>query len=134
MAHFKWFIERFFRRTPAVETVVAAVFPERDRAFAETFYKRWSAQEYLLVQLGDGYEGLSPDSFFESAWFYFIWPPIRDGDGAIIGIHAEDEMATLQVNCDFGAIGYEYDKSWVKLAEGLPQFVQSLRDAGWTDE
>lgn len=134
MAHFQWFIERFFRKAPAVETIVAAVFPERDRAFAESFYKPWSAQKDLLVQLGDGFEDLNPDSFFKSAWFYFIWPPIPDGDCAIIGVHAEDDMATLQVDCDSGSIGYKYEQSWIELADGLPHFVQSLRDAGWTDE
>lgn len=134
MRTIKRLVEQIFRRVPSLGEVVDQVFPENQRQFAKAFYKPWSNRKFLLVQLGDGCDLLSKERFFASAWFYFIWPPIAERDWTIIGTHAEDELGTIIVRKNSGSICYKYDEIFVDLAESFPDFIRSLRAAGWTEE
>jgi hypothetical protein len=134
MGAIKRFLEQVLGRTPSLGDVVGQVFPEKDREFAKAFYERWSNRKYLLVQLGDGYDQLSRETFFASAWFYFVWPPIEENEWAIIGTHAEDELGAVIVRKGSGNVCYKYDDTFVDLSDSFPEFIQSLRAAGWIEE
>lgn len=134
MCTIKGLLRRVFDPAPSLEVVVGQVFPEKDREFAKAFYKRWSDRKFLLVQLGDGYDELSRETFFGSAWFYFIWPPITEREWAIVGTHAEDDLSVIIVRKGSGNICYKYDDTFVDLADSFPEFIQSLTAAGWTIE
>jgi len=123
-----------FARVPSLGEVVDQVFPENDRQFARAFYKPWSNRKFLLVQVGAGYDQLSKEKFFASAWFYFIWPPIAEREWTIVGTHAEDELGTVIVRKGSGNICYKYDETFVDLAESFPEFIRSLRAVGWIEE
>ncbi len=61
----------------------------------------------------------------------FFWPPNELYAWTIIGIHAEDELTTVGVMKESGAICLEYDGLTVELAENLRDFIAQLRGAGW---
>ncbi len=124
---------RWWSGPPArsVEEIVGAVFPEDDRAFAIGFYKAWYEDEFLELKLGRGYEGLTRESFYDDAWFNFFWPPNECKEWTIICLHAEDELKTVVVMKESGAIWMEYDGPTVELAENFRDFIAQLRAAGW---
>ena len=133
MSIIKRLFGQVFGSAPSLEDVVGQVFPEKDREFAKAFYERWSNKKYLLVPLGDGYDQLSKETFLASAWFYFVWPPIEEREWAIIGTHAEDELGVIIVRKRSGNVCYKYDDTLVDLADSFPEFIQSLRAAGWIE-
>jgi hypothetical protein len=134
MGTIKRLFEQVFGVEPSLGEVVDQLFPKNDRNFARAFYKPWSHSKFLLVQVGDGYDQLSREKFFASAWFYFIWPPIAEREWAIVGTHAEDELGAIIVRKHSGNICYKYDETFVDLAESFPDFIRSLRAAGWIEE
>jgi hypothetical protein len=128
------FFAKLFRR-PSVNEVVDCAFRQDDREFAKSFYEMRKSKKYITVALGDGCHGLDKDSFFESAFFHFILPPVRmrSGKDWAIGTDAEDEMGTVVVNEDTGGIDYVYEGLHVPLADSFREFIASLRAAGWQD-
>ena len=134
MSYIKSLLNKLRGSECSLADLVSKVYPAKDRDFAKSFYGRWSDKKDLLVHLGDGYDQLSKDKFFASAWFHFIWPPIEESGWTIIGTHAEDEMGTVLVRQGSGNVCYKYDDAFIDLADSFPEFIRCLRAAGWIEE